>query len=309
MYWVTLLLVFVTTMIVAIILIEYVFNKRRLVSERLSEIKKMEKDPEDGDALNLPFYDRVIEPFYQSLGSTLGNLAPKEMRSNMEKKIIHAGSQEKLTFNKLTVAMLIFGLVLSFFAFFVFSNILLYTGIRLILVVVIAAIIGLYLPLLNLNSKTEKRQKEIRNTLPDMLDLLLVSVEAGLGFDMALKRVTDKMPGDLSKEFSRSLEEIKRGKRREEAFRGIVKRTGVSDVSSFVTSVIQSEQLGSNIANTLRIQTETMRRKRRQRAEETAMKAPVKMLLPMVFFILPTLFIVILGPAAINIMEVFASNM
>ena len=307
MYWVILLLVFVTTILVANILMQYFYSKRRMVSERLLEIKKLEKDPGEEDALKLPFYDRIIEPLYQSLGSSLGNLAPKEMRVNMEKKIIHAGSQEELTFNKLTIAMLIFGLVFGFLTLFIFSNMLLYTGIRLILVVIIAVMIGLYFPIMILNSKAQKRQKVIEKSLPDMLDLLLVSVEAGLGFDMALKRVTDKMPGDLSEEFHRGLEEIRRGKRREEAFRGIVRRTGVPDLSSFITSVIQSEQLGSNIANTLRIQADTMRRKRRQRAEEKAMKAPVKMLFPMILFILPTLFIVILGPAIIGILEMFAT--
>ena len=307
MYWAINFLVFITTVFVATIIINFIYSKRRQVTDRLTEIRKMEKSPEDEDVLKLPFYDRVIEPFYHSIGSILGNLAPKEMRSNIEKKIIYAGSSEDLTFNKLTVAMLIFGVIFGFLAFYIFSNLLLYTGFQLIIGLIVATLLGFYLPLLNLNSKIEKRQKEIRNTLPDMLDLLLVSVEAGLGFDMALKRVTDKMPGNLSKEFSRALEEIKRGKRREEAFRGIVRRTGVPDLSSFITSIIQSEQLGSNIATTLRIQAETMRRKRRQRAEETAMKAPVKMIIPMVLFILPTLFIVILGPAVMSIVETFSS--
>ena len=308
MYWVTLFLVFVTTVMVAAIVIDYIFRKRRQVSERLLEIKKMEKTPEDEDALKLPFSERVIQPLYNNLGSALGNLAPKEIRNNIEQRMVYAGSSETLDFNKLTVSMLIFGMFFGVLFAFIFSRVLLITGGRLIIGVFVTTVIGLYFPLLVLNSQAANRQKEMQKELPDILDLLLVSVEAGLGFDMALKRVTDKMPGDLSKEFSRGLEEIKRGKRREEAFRGIARRTGVSDVSSFVTAVIQSEQLGSNIANTLRIQADTMRRKRRQRAEETAMKAPIKMLFPMIFFILPTLFIVILGPAIISIVEMFSTS-
>ncbi|MDO9573396.1 MAG: type II secretion system F family protein, partial [Candidatus Contubernalis sp.] len=212
---------------------------------------------------------------------------------------------ETLKFNNLIISMIISVLLVVSLSVLVFTRIITMPGNRAFVLILGASLMGLYFPLMILNSKTAKRQKEIQKALPEMLDLLLVSVEAGLGFDMALKRVVDKMPGELTKEFSRCLEEIRRGKKREDAFRGIINRTGVQDLSIFITSVIQSEQLGTNIANTLRIQADAMRRKRRQRAEEAAMKAPIKMLFPMIFFILPTLFIAILGPAVINLIQMF----
>lgn len=174
-----------------------------------------------------------------------------------------------------------------------------------IILLVLGSVFGFLLPVYILRSKARKRQTMIQNALPDMLDLLFVSVEAGLGFDMALKRTTEKMPGPLSDEMNRALDEINRGKTREDALRQVAKRTGVEDLTSFITAVIQSEQLGSNIANMLRIQSTSMRQRRRQRAEELAMKVPVKMLFPLVFFMFPALIVVILGPAIIRIVETF----
>jgi tight adherence protein C len=159
------------------------------------------------------------------------------------------------------------------------------------------------IPISLIKTQADQRKKKIKRSLPDLLDLLYVSVEAGLGFDMALKKTADKMAGPLSEEINKTLEEISRGRNRQDALRGMVNRTGVEDLSYFVTSIIQTEQLGSNIANMLRIQSTTMRQKRRQRAEEAAMKVPVKMLFPLVFFIFPSLFIVVLGPAIIRIID------
>ena len=143
----------------------------------------------------------------------------------------------------------------------------------------------------------------MRRSLPDVLDLLTISVEAGLGFDAAVLRVTEKLGGVLGEEFSRVLQETKMGKSRREALRDMAARVGVDDVSSFVNAVIQAEQLGVSIGSVLRLQSQAMRVKRRQRAEEAALQAPVKMLFPLIFFIFPGLFVVLLGPAVIQIME------
>ena len=131
-------------------------------------------------------------------------------------------------------------------------------------------------------------------------------MEAGLGFDMALKRTVDSFEGPLSDEFKRVLYEINKGRNRQDAMRAMVKRTGVDDLGTFISAIIQSEELGSNIANVLRVQSTSMRQKRRQRAEEAAMKVPIKMLFPLVFFMFPALFIVILGPAIMMIIEMFS---
>lgn len=139
--------------------------------------------------------------------------------------------------------------------------------------------------------------------LPDVLDLLTVSVESGLGFDAALQKVVRKTKGPLSNEFNKTLQEIKMGKARRDALRDLANRTGVEDLSTFIGAIIQADQLGVSIGNVLRIQSKQMRQIRKQRIEEKAMKAPIKMLLPMVFFIFPTLFLVLLGPAAIQLIE------
>jgi len=132
---------------------------------------------------------------------------------------------------------------------------------------------------------------------------LTVSVEAGLGFELALVKVTERCPGVLSQELGRVIQEMKLGRSRREALQDMAERIGAEDLSAFVTSLIQADQLGVGIGNILRVQSGEMRRKRRQRAEEQAMKAPVKMLIPLVLFIFPALFVVLLGPALIQIMK------
>ncbi|HED23803.1 MAG TPA: type II secretion system F family protein, partial [Firmicutes bacterium] len=232
-------------------------HRRRVVRERLTDIRKMslERDPED--MLRLPFMERVAVPFLSGLGGRLGNLAPKEIRSRMEKRILYAGKPGNITFAGLLALQVLLGA-----AFLVISLLLLrfmqVGGIRMVLIVLLLTFIGLFLPVGVINSRGEARQKTIRRALPDMLDLLLVSVEAGLGFDMALKKVTQQMPGPLSEEIRHALDEIRMGSTRESALRGIARRTGVPELSSFISAVIQSEQLGSNIAGTLRVQSDYM---------------------------------------------------
>lgn len=162
---------------------------------------------------------------------------------------------------------------------------------------------GLLLPNIFLGSRIKDRLKKIQNSLPDVLDLLTVSVEAGLGFDTALMKVVEKVPGPLAKEFQLVLKEMKIGKQRKDALRDMADRIALQDLSTFIGSIIQAEQLGVGIGNVLRIQSSQMRMNRRQRASEKAMKAPVKMVLPMVLFIFPTIFAILLGPVVINMMN------
>lgn len=297
-------LLFVTVALLVVAIQEVFLNPGKRVAARLRAIKEMEVKDADEDELGKPFFERMIQPALHSLGTALGNLAPREIRQNIEKKIIYAGSAGDMNFNRFVTMQ---ALLLALFASFVlllnqFAGL---EGQKTVLFLLLALLLGAILPVSFLNSRVARRQQEIQKSLPDTLDLLLVSVEAGLGFDMALKRVAAQNPDVLGREFSRALEEMRLGKTREEALRGIVQRTGVPDLNSFISAVIQSEQLGSNIAGTLRIQAGSMRQKRRQRAEETAMKAPIKMLFPLVFFIFPTLFVVLLGPALISIMQSF----
>jgi tight adherence protein C len=176
---------------------------------------------------------------------------------------------------------------------------LLYTG--------IVALVGYLLPVFWLRQRVKKRQKIILKTLPDAIDLMTISVEAGLAFDGAMQRVADKWDNSLAHEFQRAISEMRVGKSKREALHELVQRTGVPDLSTFVASIIQADQLGVSIAKVLRIQSEQMRIRRRQRAEEQAHKAPILMMIPMVFLIFPATYIVILGPAVPKIMAAFGS--
>ena len=172
-----------------------------------------------------------------------------------------------------------------------------------LLLVLFFGFAGFILPFSLIRTNGRKRQQQIQQKLPDLLDMLYVSVEAGLGFDMALRKASEKIRGELSNEVKWALDDIAKGKERVEALKELGERTGVDDVDSFITAIIQAEQLGSNIANMLRVQSNTMRIKRRQRAEEAAAKLPIKLIFPLVFFLIPAIFIVILAPAVLNAAE------
>jgi tight adherence protein C len=165
------------------------------------------------------------------------------------------------------------------------------------------ALLGYILPGMWLQSTIDRRKQGIVKALPDALDLLTICVEAGLGFDSAMRRVAEKWDSDLSMEFGRVLQEIQLGKVRRDALRGMSERLEVADVTTFIAAVIQAEQLGVSLAKVLRIQSDQMRIKRRQRAEKKAQEAPVKMVIPMVFLIFPSLLVVLLGPAAFQVLR------
>lgn len=295
------LLVIITVSLGVVIIYGLAFNRREGVLSRLAEVQDTFNDPDDDTSMQKPFNDRIIRPAYQRFIGFIGKATPYGVKQTLEQTIVHAGTPNNMNVNRFIAIMIMTGIVVAAFSYLIYSAI---GGTSNILMVVILGILGFILPLYIMRAKARSRQAKIQKSLPDMLDLIFVSVEAGLGFDMALKRTTEKMPGPLSEEINRALDEINKGRERVEALRGLIYRTGVEDLSSFITAVIQSEQLGSNIANMLRVQSSSMRQKRRQRAEEKAMKVPVKMLFPLVFFMLPALFIVILGPAVIRIVNI-----
>jgi tight adherence protein C len=305
MLWLINGLVFGTVVLLSLVLLPLPGSRRREVKARLGRIKGSEPAGLESE-LQKPFLERVAKPAFTHLGSTLGNLAPREIRGRVEQKLIFAGSPGHFSAGGFIAVQCVTGLLLVA-GTGLLAGLLKIDGLRAIAVILLAGLAGLLLPYSLLNARAVKRQREIQRALPDMLDLLLVSVEAGLSFDMALRRVADQMDGILSLEVGRVLDEIKVGKIREEALRGLARRTGVADLSVFISAVIQAEQLGSNIANTLRVQSGAMRHKRRQRAEEAAMKAPIKMLFPLIFFIFPAMFVVLLGPALIRMIRIFQS--
>jgi tight adherence protein C len=236
-----------------------------------------------------------------NLAKTFSRLSPSKTKADIELKLEMAGKPNNWG-------------ATEFFGIRIFVAIVL--GVLIFLVVVmskgfttaifsggLAAAIGFFLPILWLRSKITNRQVEIVKSLPDALDLLTITVEAGMGFDGALQKVAEKWDNELSKGFSKVVQEMRLGIPRREALRNMDTTMGVSDVTTFVAAIIQAETLGVRIAKILRNQSEQMRTKRRQRAEEQANKAPIKMLFPMVFLIFPALFIILLGPAVLIIME------
>jgi tight adherence protein C len=169
----------------------------------------------------------------------------------------------------------------------------------------IGFVLGYMLPVIWLGRRITARKKAITRALPDALDLLCISVEAGLAFDLALQRVTDKWDDELSREFRKVLSDMRLGRTRREALKDLAQRTGVEDIQTFTAAIIQADQLGVSMSKILRLQSDQMRIKRRQRAEELAQQAPIKMLFPMVFLIFPALFVVILGPAVPRLVSSF----
>ncbi len=170
---------------------------------------------------------------------------------------------------------------------------------------IIAFLIGLLFPNYWLKKQIKQRKEEIIRSLPDVLDLIMVSVEAGLGFDAALLKVVEKQNNVLAQEFNLVLQEVRMGRPRREALKDMAKKNNVDDLSNVIASLVQADQLGISMGNVLRNQSKQIRQNRRQRAHEQAQKAPVKIMIPLVFFIFPSIFIVILGPAVIQIIEVF----
>ena len=254
--------------------------------------------------MSQPFSERVIYPVAQRFGEIAMKFTPQNARQSIAKRLELAGTSSRLDptlFLSLQfTAMLIFG-GLIFLVFTVGST--QWPVGRKLLVSLLFGLLGFYFPMLWLSSKISRRQKEVWKALPDALDLLTICVEAGLGFDAAMSKVSEKWETELSLAFARVIREVQLGKLRREALRDMADRLGVPEMTSFVAAVIQSEQLGVSLAKVLRIQSDQMRIKRRQRAEEEAHKAPLKMLIPMALLIFPALMVVLLTPAALQLIH------
>jgi tight adherence protein C len=250
--------------------------------------------------LSVPLSERLVSPFLSLLSGLASKLLPKEMLQSLEKKVERSGRRGGFSARDYLGMKVIFAFVLPFLIYLLNKGQL---EAITILLMGITLIIGWKFPDMQLDTKARKRMATMEKSFPDVMDLLTVSVEAGLGFDGALVKVVEKSKGPVAEEFRRVLHEIKMGKTRREALRDFAERSGVDDIHSFTGAIIQSDQLGLNIGKTLKNQAEQMRRKRRQRIEEKAMKVPVKMLIPMILFIFPTIFVVLLGPALLMIMQ------
>jgi tight adherence protein C len=269
------------------------------VQARLSQLGSMQARTLEELELQQPLFERTLRPLATRLSGLAQRFASPQKVSRTEKRLAMAGNPGDLqTVDflglKLVVAAI---LAIGFFA----AGLLTGSPAFGFVAAIALGALGFFIPEIWLSRRIKKRQHAVLMAVPDTLDLLTISVRAGLSFDGALAKVVEKVQGPLSEEFRRSLAEIRVGKVRREALRDIVGRTEVPALSNFIGAIVQAEQLGVPIAKVLQVQSEQLRIERRQRAEELAAKAPIKMLFPLVGCIFPSMFIVILGPAVILI--------
>jgi tight adherence protein C len=254
-----------------------------------------------------PAYERALAPVLGGMVNFGRRLFPTDYVARTKKKHHSAGRYDPAAVDRFLAFRVVCLVIIpiAFFVFLVFNSFGLSMKMNVICFLLLTAA-AIMLPEARLDSAVEDRQREIQRSLPDILDLLVISVEAGLGFEQALDRTVASVPGALSLEFARMLGETRAGAARADAMRAMEERVNVPEVRSFVLAIIQADTFGVSIGRVLRGQAEEMRIKRRQLAQERAQKAPVKMLIPMVFCIFPSLFVVVIGPAIISIRKAFS---
>jgi tight adherence protein C len=279
-------------------------QERAAIRTSLRRLDDFGGAPTRDEELAVPMRTRAIAPIFRSVVDLGRNITPTGYSDKVRVKLVRAGTPEPEALDRFLVVKLAC-LALVPVAAFLILGVAGMSGLKGFAVaglLVFALIAG---PDAVLNRKVEERAHAVRVALPDVLDMLVISVEAGLGFEQALDRVVENVPGPLSDEFSRMLGEVRAGSSRAEALRAMEARMDLRDIRSFILTMIQADQFGVSIGRILRQQADEMRIRRRQYAQELAQKAPVKMLVPMVFCIFPALFVVVLGPAILDIMEAF----
>jgi tight adherence protein C len=270
------------------------------VQARLTQLGSMQAKSLEELELQQPFFERTVRPLALRLSGAVQRVTSPGQTNRTERRLAQAGNPADLKTTDFLGLKAVAAIVAAIIAF-VLLGLLGGNAVFGMLMALVGAVVGYLLPEFWLGRRIKARRKAILLAIPDTLDLLTISVRAGLGFDAALAKVVEKTVGPLSDEFRRGLAEIRVGKSRREALRDIVARTNVPALSNFIGAIIQAEQLGVSISKVLQVQSEQLRIERRQRAEEMAAKAPIKMLFPLVGCIFPSLFIVILGPAIILI--------
>jgi tight adherence protein C len=277
------------------------------VQARLTQLGSMQARNLEELELQAPFLERTMRPFLSRLSRTASRVTSASSADTMERRLALAGNPGDMRIaDWLGVKALVAGA--TGLILFLLIELIASDSFLALIVGVVGLGIGYILPEFWIGRKIKARQKVILKMIPDALDLLTISVRAGLGFDAALAKVVEKLPGPLSDEFRRALAEVRVGKARRDALRDMVPRTNVQPLSNFIGAIIQAETLGVSISKVLQIQSEQLRIERRQRAEQLAAQAPIKMLFPLVGCIFPSLFVVILGPAVISLMNNFTTR-
>ena len=277
------------------------------IEDRLAEYTELDEPLSLQEIeLSASFSERIIYPIIDSFSGFVTQFAPARALERTRHRLELADNPGNLTPANF--------MVLRFVTMILLGGVILALMLvgqaplnRRILFTVVVTILGFYLPVLWLVSRIKRRQREILKQLPDTLDLLTICVEAGLGFDQAIQRVVEKSDNELSRALSRYLQETRLGRSRREALQGMANRIEVPDVTTFVAAVIQATDLGVSMARILRVQSDQMRVRRRQRAEQEAQRAPLKMAFPLAFLIFPAILIVLLGPAGLALMDALGS--
>lgn len=288
-------------------------EKERAKNKKKTKKQNTETQPVDVgqnlNARNAPknFFERAIRPFINLMEERFQKFAPGEIRTQLEDKIFRAGKTGIWSIRRLVTIW-----CLSILAATILAILMLYTmelhPVQKIFSVLLGAFIGAVVPFAVLNSAIRKRQKAIRKQLPEFLDLLCVSVQAGLSFDGAVGKMIKRMKGPLVDEFKRAQNDVALGMTHQYALTNLARRCDLEEVYLFTTSVIQSEKLGTSIARTLKDQADNMRDRHRQHVKAEALKAPVKIIFPMVLFIFPSIFVILLFPAMVSLIRAFTEK-
>ena len=287
----------VTVGVLAIYVGNGVLRSQKNSGQRLASLSTRD------DLMEQDFSQRAVAPVVQGIGRFALRFTPTGWVDRAQHRLVLAGWAERMdgnTWAAIRIIAMVAGVVLMILALPLVDSFTMK-----LVVVGLIFFLGFFGPEASLSRAISDRRKEMERTLPDIIDLLVISVEAGLGFEAAMGRVVQNVPGELSKEFSRTLQETRVGVARTDALRAMSDRTDVDDLNSFILSLIQADQFGVSVSRMLRVQADEMRVRRRQRIQEKAFAAPVKMIFPMIFCIFPSIFIVIMGPAVITISRAF----
>ena len=282
------------------VMLEQVTAERLEEEKRHPKIKRVVREKVNVE--DMTFYERMIHPMVTGIAESLHQLTPSEIVIMLDDYIFRAGKHGVWSVKTLAAAWILsiaFGVLVALLV--VQKSNLFFT--QQIIVLAVGALIGSVFPFMVLKSHIAKRQKILKKELPEFLDLLCVSVQAGLSFDAAVAKIVTRMKGNLTEEFRHMQDDIRFGMTKQYALTQLAKRCDVEAIYLFTTSIIQAEKLGTNMSQTLRVQADNMRERHRQFVKAEAMKAPVKIIFPMVLFIFPSVFVVLLFPAIISLMK------
>ena len=301
-------MILVISLLVAmlVVLLLFVVMRTKLASEnqvhqRLRNLQGVTSHAEEME--RMPFMERTVKPFLRDIGGFLVRFAPSSIHDAVEHKMILAGKQNVWSANSFIALWL-----LSMVVFFILANVLVSRNatmpyLQKVVFYWLFVAMGALFPFMILNSIIRKRQKAISRQLPEVLDLLSVSVQAGLSFDGSVRRIIERMTGPLIDEFKRVFQDVQMGSPRARALQAMARRCDVDDVYLFITAVVQAERLGTSMSKTLTNQADNMRERRKQKAKAEALKAPVKIVFPLVLFIFPAIFVIALLPPILSALK------